>query len=221
MKHEHFAEIDSTQDYLISINPEQDYIVSCDYQSQGRGQRSKQWDSYPSSLCFSFTLKPHPTVTLTALELAILINNFFKNSLQYKWPNDLMDSALKKCGGIIIQGPFNQNYIAGIGLNLLPESKVNLYPNGFGGILSADDKLPEKKRLAFELVNSIHQNRLEKKDVISHWTKQCSHLNQRVEIRDQKTRRAGQFVGIGEDGEALIHTDTGLEHFYSGSLFVL
>lgn len=206
-------QIGSTQDYLKKLLPSQrnnqDILVITKHQQQGIGRHGNYWDFIPGSIACSFTLKPHPVMTLTSLEIAVLVKNFFQTkhhlNLELKWPNDLFFKN-KKCGGIIIHND-QQQLIVGLGIN-------NHTP-----LLESEDwriGLPLKESMTENLVHYIHQNRITKSQkIIKQWEDSCLHQGKIVTI--DKTQ--GIFVGVGEYGEALIQTEQKqLKKFYSGSL---
>jgi BirA family biotin operon repressor/biotin-[acetyl-CoA-carboxylase] ligase len=207
MKHEHFQEIDSTQDYLLSRKTTEDYLVSCDKQTKGKGRHGRSWQHQEGSLALSFTLKSNPIITLTALEMAVLVNQYFQNKLLLKWPNDLMEPRLDKCGGILIDIK-DDMMIVGIGLNLLPNED-------FGSVYPEEREI-DPKELSLKIYHHITNHRLSAKDVISEWEKYCCHLNEEVEIDNQE----GNFKGIGSNGEALIEIQGQTKSFYTGSLLI-
>ncbi|MAZ49083.1 MAG: biotin--[acetyl-CoA-carboxylase] ligase [Halobacteriovoraceae bacterium] len=208
MKHEHFQEINSTQDYLLERNPRDEYLVSCDTQTDGRGRYGRKWENTEGSLCFSFTLRAGAVMTHAPLEVAVLINQYFENRLRVKWPNDLFDKSLKKCGGILIDTK-GSTLTVGVGLNLSASSD-------YGHILEeAEFKNIEKKHLAGKIYQYILDNRLHGDKVIELWERYCIHMNQEVTIDETK----GNFIGLGPEGEAMLNVQGDhTKSFFTGSL---
>lgn len=147
-----FPEVDSTNNVLAQMastapTPAGATVVA-DYQSAGRGRRSRRWQAPPgTSLLFSVLFRPQwpaaqsqwltmiaALAALHALEAAVTV------PLALKWPNDIMlcDAAAKgapegsgpsgdgaawcKMGGILLEsqlvGDRLQQAIVGIGLNI-------------------------------------------------------------------------------------------------------
>jgi len=218
IKHIHLDECDSTQDRLKEQlnNPDhsEQILVSTENQISGRGRGEKKWEALPGSLCFSFNIKPHSKFSFTALEVSVILTNFFElkgQSLKLKWPNDLWNNELKKCGGILIQG--NQsNFLAGIGLNLFSDNSE------FGGIFPEAFDL-DKKSWAREIAEFILSNRYADTELLKRdWLSRCGHLNQMVKIIEGNEITEGIFQGLGDHGEAEICTDGKINHIYNGSL---
>jgi BirA family biotin operon repressor/biotin-[acetyl-CoA-carboxylase] ligase len=220
IQHLHLNKCDSTQDILkeqLAIDPIKTHLVSCEEQLDGRGRASNKWVCLPSTLCFSFNLSGHSILSLTAMELSLLICHYFKLKkvhLSLKWPNDIWNENFKKCGGILIQGSQN-NLFAGIGLNLLT------HDDEMGGIFEHLDSF-DKKKWCLDLTEFVLKNRYtSSEDLRSDWLEFCGHLNRRVQITESEVSMDGIFCGIGPLGEALLETNHHIKSFYNGSLRLL
>ncbi len=99
-------------------------------QIRGRGQRGNSWLSEPDkNITLSIILKPsflqakEQFKLNVAISLGILdfLNNYIKNGLKVKWPNDIYCGE-KKIGGILIENFLKkhsiENTIVGIGINV-------------------------------------------------------------------------------------------------------
>lgn len=231
MYHRHFNSIESTQIYLKDNfdalkTLHQNILISCSRQTAGIGRKGNNWDFYPNSLAMSFTFKPAEIVSLTPLEIGILIINFLNKKLNkdlfLKWPNDIMDGDGKKCGGIICQYVDPSNVIVGIGLNWgkTGDPIHNDYRHALGSI---DESLKlsdfDKEKISEELYNELLTNRIYYGlEIREEFNKKCFHLNKIVSITDNEKDQIGIFRGIGENGEALIEIERSLHPFLSGSL---
>lgn len=215
IRHIHVSSCDSTQDLLkeqMTLFPAERLLVSCDHQERGRGRSDHIWYALPGSLCFSLVIDPHPKMSFTALEMSLLVARFFEErKLLLKWPNDLWNQQQKKCCGILVQN-FNNNMVAGIGLNLFSETSE------FGDVF--DEAFPlDKKTYALKLANFILEHRYADHLALTRdWEARCGHLNQSVRITEGELVLEGIFKGLGADGEAVIETKEGRKHVYNGSL---
>jgi BirA family biotin operon repressor/biotin-[acetyl-CoA-carboxylase] ligase len=227
IKQIHLSQCNSTQDYLkihldnlLSEAP--NILVSCNDQAGGKGRSGNFWHSYNNNLSFSFNLAPNKETTLTSLEVGIHIchyfNDRFNKDLKLKWPNDLIFDQ-GKCGGILIQGNGLQ-YIVGVGINLSQEDEAIRHDTYKHSFLFSHNIFAEdfKKLLPEKILESILENRLEPETVISEWLKLCSHMNQPVSYEEGNEFYPGTFIGIGNQGEALIDTGSEVKKIYSGSL---
>ncbi len=219
MHHIHLNQCTSTQDYLKNYLQDgsfQEVLISCQEQTEGKGRQGKNWIQGKNSLAFSFSLKPNPLVSLTSLEIGVLISLFFKNNfsldIKLKWPNDLMIFDFKKCGGILCQ-TFEKNLLVGVGINL---GEIDFSPTDLSVEIAALPIIGNQKDLPEEIYKFILKNRLPAEAVKPLWEGLCAHLNQEVIIENER----GLFVGIGESGELLLKTDLGIKKIFSGSLFL-
>lgn len=214
----HLIDCDSTQDVLKEqLNgetPMETIVVSCENQLSGRGRGDNKWKAMPGTLCFSMNITPHEVMSYTAIELSVIIAEYFEQKgpkLKLKWPNDLWDEELKKCGGILIQGSQNA-FLAGIGLNLFSDDPA------LGGIFDAAFEL-DKKSFVLELATYISQNRIKDAGKLrARWLLRCGHLNQMVRITEGPDAFEGIFQGLGDFGEALVCTDAKVQRVFNGSL---
>jgi BirA family biotin operon repressor/biotin-[acetyl-CoA-carboxylase] ligase len=227
MKTVHLGQCNSTQEYLkIHLDnlqvEDKSVLISTDLQLSGKGRSGNFWHSYEGSLAFSFCIKPSEVLTLSSLEIGVLISHFFEEKyrkiIQLKWPNDLMNDE-GKCGGILIQNIQDQ-LIVGVGLNLFQledQKRQDEYPHSFlfhHNIFSEDYKkiLPEK------IYQYILDNRINSQRIIEEWNRLCIHKNQLVSFENGEELSHGFFLGIGNSGEALIEENGVTRSIYSGSL---
>jgi len=121
-----FDELDSTNTtaaQLASANADGLAIIA-DFQTAGRGQYGRTWQSRPaSSLLLSVVLRPPAElcrpVILTAFAAVAVAEAVFALSgaqARMKWPNDLFVRGKKVCGLLIESHA--ANVILGLGLNL-------------------------------------------------------------------------------------------------------
>lgn len=127
----------STNDIAAALTKDKNVIegttVITDQQLAGRGQRGNSWEAEPGkNLTFSLILKPSflQVTQQFSLNMVIslacfqLLNEYFSEGIQIKWPNDLYYYD-KKIGGILIESTIKNNLldsvIAGIGINVNQE----------------------------------------------------------------------------------------------------
>ena len=208
---------DSTQDLLKEQLKQESFdelTVCCEHQTRGHGRSDSVWEDSPGTLCFSMIVKPHVQTTFTALEISLLIHNFFSikgKEIKLKWPNDLIGLNEKKCGGVLVQTSGTYN-LAGIGINLFQND------DRFGGVYETSFSI-DKKEWAKDLSHFISSNRYEStEDLIQDWSKSCSHLNREVRIFEASMETKGIFKGLGQYGEAVLENLQGTHHLFNGSL---
>ena len=140
----HVTETDSTNNYLNALslkeNPEEFTVITADFQTAGKGQRGKGWESEAGkNLLFSMVmypafLKPRKQFLLSqAIALAIKEElDTFSDGFSIKWPNDIYWREKKICGILIeneLLGNAIKKSVAGIGININQEQFHSSAPN--------------------------------------------------------------------------------------------
>ena len=137
-EHTRFVEsTESTSKYLRELmeksNVEPPMMVYTGYQTHGRGQRGKVWESEADKNILCSMLAPKPThehflasVTFAAsLSIADLVFAMGAKNIRIKWPNDVYVNH-KKIAGILIENVFRgqelRSTIVGIGVNVNQKS---------------------------------------------------------------------------------------------------
>ena len=138
----HLKEINSTNEYLKNVTTHAPMLIVADYQTDGRGQYGKVWESATNqNLTFSFhwhpkNLKVDEGFKISQLVTLVILDNLNQFITPFKayikWPNDIIIKNKKVCGILIepsIQNNLIQKVIVGIGLNvnqtLFPENMPN------------------------------------------------------------------------------------------------
>ncbi|MAW06881.1 MAG: biotin--[acetyl-CoA-carboxylase] ligase [Halobacteriovoraceae bacterium] len=209
----------STQSYLINLLTKfekfqgQLVLVSTEEQTQGFGQRENTWTHFKNSLAFSFTLPFNKYQHLTPIALGVLLKEYFheKNiNIQLKWPNDLINSELKKTGGVICK-QVQESIVCGVGINISNDNEE------FGdyGSLTSIGEITAKEIYQYILANDKTINY-----ITTHWNSYCAHMNKNVRIVNEGIESSGEFKGINEFGQATIMNNRGIMETYSnGPLF--
>ncbi|WP_127718374.1 biotin--[acetyl-CoA-carboxylase] ligase [Halobacteriovorax sp. HLS] len=226
--HFHSPQCDSTQtqilEYLRANSTTKPLLFSSSFQTLGRGRQGNTWQSASNSLALSFTVKPNEVLTLTSLELGVLICDFLSlYKLQLKWPNDILTHDLFKCGGILCQ-TYSEKIVAGLGLNLGQSEKIEKceeFKFGRSSITNKSLSNEEIKNISLELYEYILSNRISSIEVIKKWNDKCAHMNKNVLIKDDTFHLEGVFKGIGSSGEALIEDKGLIQKAYSGSIYLI
>ena len=104
-------------------------LIFTEFQTQGRGQQQKTWESASGdNLTFSLVLFPNLAIKhffrlniLVSLAVAEAMDNWVKDEIKIKWPNDIFYQD-HKLGGILIQnnlqGTRVKSSVVGIGINV-------------------------------------------------------------------------------------------------------
>ncbi|MES2528179.1 MAG: biotin--[acetyl-CoA-carboxylase] ligase [Bdellovibrionota bacterium] len=219
IKHIHVDVCDSTQDLLKeqTSSSQETLLVSTDRQLKGRGRGQNLWEDLPGTICFSLDILPHQVMSFTALEISLLVARFFEFEgckLGLKWPNDLWDSRMTKCGGVLVQGS-GSRLMAGVGINLYSNNPL------FGGVYLEPFAF-DKKAWSFRIAEYINSHRYTDTDTLRRdWELRCPHLGSSVTITEGTEVFTGIFRGLGEFGEALLHTEEGEKKIFNGTLRII
>ena len=237
MHHIHLDRCKSTQGYLIENikeyqkNADKRVLVSSSNQYAGVGRSNNNWDDSENSLAFSFLLKPNKEITLTPLEIAVLVVDFFHVEFNIntclKWPNDLLKNDGTKYGGIISNFVNKDIIVIGIGINFSKpklKKKTQNYKTPVGYLFEKKKLLDEDhKNISKKIYEHILNNRMESQEMIRNWNKLCLHLDKRVKVFNDIDEHVGLFKGVGEIGEAIIEIEDNFEivKLISGHLNIL
>ncbi|KAM3128941.1 hypothetical protein pb186bvf_018929 [Paramecium bursaria] len=219
----HFEEIDSTQTYAkqnVEKFKGKNIAIRADYQSHGRGQHDRKWESNKSKniyvtyvLGFNQLQYISNIPLVTALVVLDTIKQYTTLQPQIKWPNDVFINDRKTCG-ILEESEFQDKLtlFIGIGVNIdkSPEYATNIESEYKQQI---DDK-EFYKSLSYRLIEY-----LQKLDT-NGFQQFVEPLNQILYKRDQvcefvhpKTDEVlykGQLIGINDLGLLQIRQDDGL-----------
>ncbi len=218
IKHKRFTQCDSTQKFLLSPVGENFNLCSTQQQTAGKGRADHHWEQFTGSLAFSCELTPNSQLTLTALEVGIILCQYLEENIGFtaklKWPNDILDKNGNKIGGILINN--GARLIVGIGLNWCGK-----HPQ-YHSIHHQQSLLADKYHsIPKEIYNYLLNNRIDNDQLHTKWNSLCFHLNKVVQITDRDQKVTGTFLGIGTYGEALLENNNTNISCYAGSLIVL
>ena len=117
------------------------YCISADFQTSGHGQATNRWESEDGkNLLFSLLLRPtvipaaEQFVITELVTLAIInaLQDYIRQKITIKWPNDIYVGDKKLCGILIenaLCGSTIDTCIVGIGININQELFVSDAPN--------------------------------------------------------------------------------------------
>jgi BirA family transcriptional regulator, biotin operon repressor / biotin---[acetyl-CoA-carboxylase] ligase len=135
-----FKKVKSTNNTAIRIikNSNCKYgVVMSDIQTTGRGQYGKKWISHKGNLFVSFfyelkniNLSISRLTKINCLLVKKLLTNYYKKTITFKKPNDLLIQK-KKISGILQETVSifdNKFLIVGIGINIAKSPIIKNYP---------------------------------------------------------------------------------------------
>ena len=141
----HFEYLESTNDYAAELisktNPTEGIVVSADFQSKGRGQYGRSWQSQASeNITLSVILRPRFLEAknqfllnmVASMAISDMVYRHTQAKARVKWPNDVYVED-KKISGILIQNYLHRSFINfsifGLGINVNQSSFHPDLPN--------------------------------------------------------------------------------------------
>lgn len=216
----YFAEIDSTNEYLLthSLTLPQGTLCIAETQTAGRGRRGRQWHSPNQqnlylSLLWKYSkdnIQQYSTLSLVvALSIVEVLQSFGIQPLHIKWPNDVYYQH-KKVGGILIENritPHEIHLIIGIGLNIAMQADSQHNITQPWATLATYQLNRENVITALiQQLNTVYQTYPHTgfAPYLARWQQFDLYANQPVKlITDQQTIE-GIARGINETGEIIL-----------------
>jgi len=223
------------QKLLDASDIELPFLVLCDQQSAGRGQRGNSWKSTAQSLTFTWCMSAEsapsanrPLLSLIAgLSICEAIDMTGVENAKLKWPNDVLIDRQKVCGILVerISSGDQSWFLVGIGINANQTAddleamgqSASTFPPGSLRLFSENEiKL---QTLLENVVQRLSENTVSEHD----WSKQ---LNGRFEFLDDLVTFTtpdgkvvtGIFKGVDTSGRIEMDVDGSKCCFASGQL---
>ena len=209
-------------------------VVVADFQTNGRGRQGRAWLSEPdSNLLFSVVLRPAVKVEMAGLltlyasaAVARAIERCIGESVECKWPNDLLLHGKKFCG-ILLENSFQQSglgyAVVGVGINV---NQLVLPPD----IAERATSLARETGIEYDRKKVLHAVLTEmdmlysaagKGDfalVMSEWTKRCLMFGKSVKVQQHDHTMEGTALRLNHDGGLIISSSGGEQIVYAGDV---
>jgi BirA family biotin operon repressor/biotin-[acetyl-CoA-carboxylase] ligase len=224
----HLPTVDSTNDYaqqlLAKSNPIDGTVIVSDFQTHGKGQRHKIWQSARNvNLLMSIILYP---ANLTAsnqfylsMTIALAVTSYLQTildpkKLRIKWPNDLYFET-EKIGGILIQnnlrGSRVDSSVVGIGLNINQSEFDPDLPNPTSIMLKTGNH-HDLEKMKPDLLATLDQYYSVLRAGDFEWIKKKYEsllFNRSIisDIRHSKGILKGIIIGVKEDGRLVVNVN--------------
>ncbi len=207
-----FQAVPSTQDIARSLNK----AVVADTQYKGRGRWGRKWWDKPGdSLLLSIPLEWNAPPGILSLLCALCVGEAiecFGVGTMLKWPNDVLVGD-KKIAGVLVEGSCDR-YIVGIGVNV----NERRFPDDFGkkaiSLSIAGGRFVDRMELLEFLLSALRKRVIMGRWVLGEIIQKLAFVGEDVVIGGSR----GVFLGIGEQGEAILDTKCGKKRVFSGSL---
>ena len=218
----HFISVDSTnniaKDMLSKTKPTSGTVILADFQTSGRGQRANTWEAYRgmnilSSIILIHTIENDKYFYLNKIVCIALIETLNKfipsESLQIKWPNDILVNN-KKIAGILIENTIINNFInqsiIGIGLNINQAEFINKQAISIYNIKKSNTDIQLILDQLFESLSIWYQNLLTKnyKLIDTIYLNLLFGYNKDINYIVDNITYKGSIIAINLDGSILI-----------------
>ena len=228
---QHFAEIDSTNNYAKKIASEgcaHGTVVVADRQTMGRGRIGRQWQSDSADgLWFSIVVRPElepENIQVITLATSVAVVEAIKETqgiiCGIKWPNDIILDG-RKLGGILTElsaEPGHVNYVVvGIGINVNQDLEHFDYEirQKAVSLKMYDNKPVQRSKLLGSILTSfekLYKSVLlgKNKDIIDKWTEYSVTIGKEVKVAYRNVEYIGTAQSIAADGRHIVKCKDGV-----------
>ncbi len=185
------------------------YCISADFQTSGHGQATNRWESEDGkNLLFSLLLRPivipaaeqFVITELVTLGIINALQDYIRQKITIKWPNDIYVGDKKLCGILIenaLCGSTIDTCIVGIGININQELFVSDAPNPV-----SLKQLNGRDNERGEILAEIYQNILNYYDYLAdNWQNNDIKQSLHYEYMNNLYRRTGYHNYSTPEGE--------------------
>ena len=123
--------IKSTMDYDFTSKKGGQRVIA-DRQIEGRGRRGEEWISDPHGLAATWCITGQDNINSGMFQVVLGAMISRTLGFELKWPNDIIDAGLKKCGGIIFSMEGDKTLKIGVGINKIPQPIHGIQTTGWG-----------------------------------------------------------------------------------------
>ncbi len=228
---QHFAEIDSTNNYAKKIASEgcaHGTVVVADRQTMGRGRIGRQWQSDSADgLWFSIVVRPElepENIQVITLAASVAVVEAIKETqgiiCGIKWPNDIILDG-RKLGGILTElsaEPGHVNYVVvGIGINVNQDLEHFDYEirQKAVSLKMYDNKPVQRSKLLGSILTSfekLYKSVLlgKNKDIIDKWSEYSVTIGKEVKVAYRNVEYIGTAQSIAADGRLIVKCKDGV-----------
>ena len=231
-----FFSINSTNDQvkkLRKIEPSITHYCLAEYQKRGRGRLGRSWHSPFAATINLSVLWQTGKASLKGLSLAVgvgilsVLELFGARNLKLKWPNDVLWYGKKICG-VLLEGhrdPTGQyTVIIGIGINIkLSDEQLAQIDQPAVDLYRVCNKSISRNAVISQLINTLTYlldgfNRGGFAIFHDQWIKYDACYGKQLTLEVARRFIKGRYVGINNQGELLLETDSEILVFNGGEV---
>ncbi len=236
--------IDSTNDYLKPLIPQNKKIIACiaETQTKGKGRLNRAWYSPFAENIYLSLLYPFEKDMSELSGLSLVIGlaichaieaqvDLKNHSLKVKWPNDVLLDDHKLAGTLIeIQAEshsFSQ-IIIGIGINVnMKQASQHDITQAWTSLLEKTGVYIDRNQLTVALIDTLidYLEKFSKENLqgfINEWQSRDHLANSEIKMMSETTCWQGTAAGINAQGHLQMKTkDNAILSFASGDAILL
>lgn len=237
----YYEEIDSTNTEigrLAAKGAAHGTVVVAERQTAGKGRRGRTWESpAEDNIYLSVLLRPQmdvnkaPMLTIVmAYSVATAIQRAGFESVQIKWPNDLVLSGKKVCGILTemqLQGSVIDHIVVGVGINVNMKAFPEEISQMATSLYRECGRLLDKRLLIEDILEKfeeMYERFLLEEDlsfVQEEYNQMLVNCGREVVVLEPGNEYTARAIGMNSTGELIVKTAEGKERaIFAGEVSV-
>lgn len=236
MKRLHFESIDSTNQYIKKNYLSLDHLawVTATTQKEGRGRSTKIWYGNQDSLLASILIKEELSVDLISIIPLLAAKSLhqvlskYNQSIEIKWPNDLLIEGKKIAGilveSVIIDNEFNA-IIIGFGVNINHRDFPDIIKDYSTSLALKTDQTYDINQILFELnqefIKSYEIFKKNHLEVIHYCNDHLAYKHKTISYIENNQAFQAKIKYVRNDGNLIVSRDNLNIPLMSGEITLL
>jgi len=226
----HLESAGSTMKEIKKYIGDKNICLIADEQTEGIGRRGNKWISPKGNIYLSFLLECNLSIedhflftAVAANSIILCLNNYIKENIYIKWPNDIIVNGSKIAGIMteIVQHNGIKYVIIGIGINIETSPKLSDYKtccvNNFNSKLIYEELLLYFFQTFFSEYAMIINN--EQNNIINKFRNNMKDLDKKITILLPNGKKEIVFLkNLNSDGSLLIEKDGKQQSVFSARI---
>ena len=226
----HLESAGSTMKEIKKYIGDKNICLIADEQTEGIGRRGNKWISPKGNIYLSFLLECNLSIedhflftAVAANSIILCLNNYIKENIYIKWPNDIIVNGSKIAGIMteIVQHNGIKYVIIGIGINIETSPKLSDYKtccvNNFNSKLIYEELLLYFFQTFFSEYAMIINN--EQNNIINKFRNNMKDLDKKITILLPNGKKEIVFLkNLNSDGSLLIEKEGKQENVFSARI---
>ena len=226
----HLESAGSTMKEIKKYIGDKNICLIADEQTEGIGRRGNKWISPKGNIYLSFLLECNLSIedhflftAVAANSIILCLNNYIKENIYIKWPNDIIVNGSKIAGIMteIVEHNGIKYVIIGIGINIETSPKLSDYKtccvNNFNSKLIYEELLLYFFQTFFSEYAMIINN--EQNNIINKFRNNMKDLDKKITILLPNGKKEIVFLkNLNSDGSLLIEKDGKQQSVFSARI---